>query len=161
MQALDVPVMAAQLNALAEVFDKKPVSEKASMVWFDTLKDFKTEKVCSILIAWPKTHTKFPSPADVFKVCNEAASSEMEAKAQRDNRQEVTWEKSPRAMEFMAKMKATLKKPKPDPIEHWKHTYATQPKGSIGYRYAEEALKKKNAFVVDREPGSDDEELAA
>ena len=161
MLRTDIPTMAKQLNLLAEVFDKKPITEGSALVWFDTLKDFKTEKVCSILIAWPKTHGKFPVPADVFKVCNEAFSSELEAKAQRENKAELEWVRSPRALGFLAQMKATLNKPKKDPLEHWKNVYRIKPKGSIGYLYAEKVLKARDALPKVREPGQDDEEIAA
>lgn len=161
MTRADIPTMAKQLNLLAEVFDKRPISEGAALVWFDTLKDFKTEKVCSLLIAWPKTHGKFPTPAEVFKVCNDAASSELESKAQRENRAELEWVKSPRAMEFLAQMKATLNKPKRTPIQHWLQVYETKPVGAIGHTYAAQVLKKLNKLPRVREPGQDDEEMAA
>ena len=145
MNRSDIPTMANQLNLLAEVFDKKPISEKAALVWFDTLKDFKTEKVCSFLIAWPKTHGKFPTPAEVFRVCSEAASSELEAKAQRENREEVTWAKSARGLEFLAKMKAALNKPSLDPIQHWRRVLEKEGACNLAKQYARECLEKKAA----------------
>jgi hypothetical protein len=144
MTKTDIPVMANQLNALAEVFDKKPISEKAALVWFDTLKDFKTEKVCSLLIAWPKTHGKFPTPAEVWKVCNEMASSELEAKAQRENREEVRWEKSERGLEFLKQMSALLKRPAVDPRTHWKRVLDSD-SCELSKQYARQALEKKAA----------------
>ena len=161
MLRTDIPTMAKQLNLLAEVFDKKPISEGAALVWFDTLKDFKTEKVCSLLIAWPKAHGKFPTPAEVFRVCNEAASSELEAKAQRENKAELEWVRSPRALEFLTRMKATLNKPKRSPLQHWLHVYATKPVGAIGHTYATQTLKKWDKLPETREAGQDDEEHVA
>lgn len=71
MLRTDGDLLGKQLNALAETFDKKPVSVKAMEVWFDTLKDFPTERVMDVLNYWARSHPKFPTPADVWKAVNE------------------------------------------------------------------------------------------
>jgi hypothetical protein len=152
MQSIDIPQLTKELNSLAEVFEKKPLSEKAAGVWFDTLKEFPTERVLGLLINWPKSHTKFPAPSELWKVCSELGSSEIERKAALD-KQPPAWERSAKGAEFLAKMKAMLNKPSRTPRQHWEHVYATQRPGDIGYEYAKKILKRE-----DREPGSDAEE---
>jgi hypothetical protein len=159
VQAFDAQILQRRLNELAEVFDKKPVGEKALTVWFGVLKEFPTEKVCSVLIGWPKTHGKFPTPAEVWKASNEVSISAREDTAKR------MIDEPPCAPEvakrFMAEVRKFLAKPSVSARDHWKRVLETQPKDSIGYRYAVEALKAKGVIVPQREPGQDDEEKRA
>jgi len=161
----DIPTMMNQLNALAEVFDKKPLGEKAAMVWFDTLNDFSTEKVLSVLIGWPKMHTKFPAPAEVRKVLNDITSTQIERESLARRREDpfISWPKNERTEQIIAGIRKMLKKPKRSPIEDWRHILATGPKGSIGYEFAVEALAKLDPppEKVERVPGEDDEREAA
>jgi hypothetical protein len=159
MNRVDIPAMASQLNLLAEVFDKKPISEKAALVWFDTLKEFPTDKVCSILIAWPKTHGKFPTPAEVWKASNEITITNREEVSRRRVDEPVCAPEV--AKRFMGEVRKFLAKPGLSPRQHWQRVLETKPKDSIGYRYAMEALKAKVGFPVEREPGQDDEERIA
>lgn len=71
MQRTDMQLLADRLNGLAETFDKRPVSVKALEVWFDTLKEFPTERVMDLLNHWAKGHGKFPTPAEVWKTVND------------------------------------------------------------------------------------------
>lgn len=109
MQSLDLPQFVKELNALAEVFDKKPVTGRASEVWFDTLKEFPVERVLGLLIAWPKTHNKFPAPAEIWKACSEVVAVDREKKARAEAMQNqsrtVGWHKSPAAEEALEKMR--------------------------------------------------------
>jgi hypothetical protein len=151
MQKFDADLLAKNLNQLADVFDRKHITAPALQAWFDTLRDFPTERVMSVLLGWPKTHGKFPTPADVWKVCGEIGSAEIERKAALDKRP-IEWERSPQGAKFLAKMKAIINKPGRTPQQQWEHVLATQKPGDIGYEYAKKALKR-----IDREPGSDDE----
>lgn len=81
MNKIDAQLLAQNLNGLAEVFDKKPVSGKALEVWFDTLREFPTERVMDKLIHWPKTHSKFPVPSEVWKELNETSIDRRESAA--------------------------------------------------------------------------------
>lgn len=160
MLPADSKIMQDRLNELAEVFDKKPVGEKAITVWFGVLREFPTERVCGVLIGWPKTHTKFPSPSEVWKAVNEIQINEREKRAAEENRDAgfqpgVGGEQ---AEKFIAQMRQILKRPKWTPKEHWLHVLDTQPEGSIGHRYAKETLMKMGATQAEREPGQDDEE---
>lgn len=165
MKKIDSDLLAAQLNALAEVFDKKPVSLKGVEVWYDTLKDFPTERVMSVLIGWPRTHGKFPTPAEVWKICTEHMISDNEKKAREDARLNARREAftpgvgGEQAEKFIAKMREILKRPKWTPMQHWQHVLETYAQDSIGHRYATEVLKKRGLLNV-REPGSDDEPQA-
>ena len=133
MNKIDAQTLAHNLNGLAEVFDKKPVSAKALEVWFDTLKEFQTEKVMDVLIHWPKAHPKFPTPADVWKVCNERSIDLREERARKERAENVRSDvASPEVAKlYLSKIRDILTKPKP--------------RRTIG----------------EREPGEDDEELAA
>jgi diketogulonate reductase-like aldo/keto reductase len=157
---IDLPVLAKQLNALAEVFDKKPVTPAALEVWFDTLREFPCEQVMTLLISWPQSHHKFPVPAEVWKSMNEWAIDRRERKALIERQQPAFHPGvgGAKAEEFIAKMRATLNNPAFSPLEHWQRVYDKQPAGSIGRKYAEEVLKKKGV-IEEREPGSDDEPL--
>lgn len=163
MQTYDAQVLASNLNALCEVFDKKPVPQQALKLWFDTLREFPTEMVMDALIGWPKFNNKFPTPADVWKVVNERASKERERKSAAEKKEEFHPGVGGReAQKFLAQMRDILKRPKWTPQQHWERLLATAPKGSIGYRYAKEVLEAKAArrASYEREPGQDDEEKA-
>ncbi len=161
MQAFDSKILLERLNELAEVFDKKPISEKGLTVWFGVLREFPTERVCGALIGWPKTHTKFPSPAEVWKTVNDISINDRERKAELENKQEFyPGVGGEQAEKFIAQMREVLKRPKWTPMQHWTRLLATAKPGSIGYEYATQVLKQKNALPVDREPGQDDEEKA-
>jgi hypothetical protein len=164
MLKVDLPTLAKQLNELAEVFDKKPVTPGALEVWFDTLREFPCEDVMALLIGWPKTHAKFPVPSEVWKTMNERAIDQREKKAAQEraeNRQQL-FIPTPKGEECLAKIKAMLKAPRLSPREHWHCVLANAAPGSIGERYAREALAKlEPQVVVEREPGQDDEEMRA
>jgi hypothetical protein len=152
MQSIDLPQLAKELNGLAEVFDKKPVTEKASKVWFDTLREFPTERVLGMLIGWPKSYGKFPTPAEVWKACNEVGIAERERKALLEKREAIEWERSPHGAKFLEQMRKIINRPARSPRQQWEHVLATQRPGSIGYEYAKKVLR-----VEDRETGEDDE----
>lgn len=159
MQTYDAPVLAANLNALCEVYDRKPIPQQALKVWFDALKEFPTELVMDCLIGWPKFNSKFPTPADVWKSVNERSSREREKKAATEKKEEFHPGVGGRqAQKFLEQMRQILKRPAFSPQQHWERVLATAPKGSIGHRYAEEVLKRRKKF--EREPGQDDEEKA-
>jgi hypothetical protein len=158
VQKYDATTLAQNLNCLAEVFEKKPVTAKALEVWFDTLKEFPTEKVMDTIIHWPKTHAKFPVPSEVWKSCNErsiVAREDKNAIEREENKAPV----STRGAEHIRRIMKMLAKPQCSPREFWEKRLATAPRGSIGHQYAREVLKKWNGGddVYEREPGQDDE----
>lgn len=164
MQKFDVQILAQNLHALTEVYEKKPVSAKALEVWFDTLKEFPTERIMGLLIHWPKQHTKFPTPAEVWRSCNETVIDEREAKAELERAENLRqpFIRSERGAEFLAQMKAILSRPKRRPVEHWRWVLENAPRDSIGEQYARQALAKLDPQSLrEREPRQDDEELAA
>jgi hypothetical protein len=157
----DTSILRDRLAELAEVFDKKPVGDKALRVWFDTLREFPCEDVMSMLLGWPKTRAKFPVPSEVWKAMNERGIDRREEKAARERAENHgrLFLPTPRGKEFLAKIKAMLKAPRLTPIQHWHRVLATAAPGSIGERYAREALAKlEPQAVVEREPGEDLEE---
>ena len=84
MQKLDAPQMAKILGSLAEAFDRKAIGTSGLEVWFDTLREFPTHAVFVLLQSWPKTHGKFPVPAEIWKILNDSATQERERKAKAD-----------------------------------------------------------------------------
>ena len=158
MQKVDLQTLANQLNALAEIFDKKPVSPKGLEVWFDTLRDFPTERVMSVLIGWAKSHTKYPSPAEVWKVVNEISIDLREEKV-RVEREQIEREykrmgATPQGSAIIKMMHEILAKPRRTPRQHWEYVLNLPNPPHLAAEYARAALKRE---VVEREPGSDDE----
>lgn len=161
MQPIDLKILSERLSELTEVFQAKTVSEKGLSVWFNVLREFPTEKVCGVLIGWPKSHSKMPAPNDVWKVVNEIMIGERERKAEQDRR---AAEFSPevagvQAKQFLKEIREKLNRPMLTPREHWERVLRTATPGSIGHYYASQALLKMGAVTVEREPGQDDEEL--
>lgn len=160
MQAYDMKTLGDRLSELAEVFDRKPISEKGLTVWFNLLRDFPTDKVCSILIAWPKTHIKFPTPAEVWKAVNEISIDEREKKAALEKREEFfPGVGGEQAKKFIAEIRKKLNQPAWTPMQHWQRLLETAKPGSIGHDYATRVLKQKGVLRK-REAGQDDEEQA-
>lgn len=159
MNKIDLQLLANQLNALAEVFDKKPVSPKGLEVWFDTLRDFPTERVISVLIGWPKTHTKYPSPAEVWKSVNEISIDLREEKVRQERTQiEREYQQmgaTPQGKAIIKGMYQILAKPKRTPRQHWAWVLNHPKAPHISKQYAKEAMKYWQP--KEREPGMDDE----
>lgn len=161
MLPTDFPTLRDRLGELAEVFERKAPTEKALRVWFDVLKEFPCERVAGVLIGWPKLHTKFPAPAEVWKVVNEASSFERERRAAEEAKAEPFYPGvgGRQAEAFIASIRKVINRPKWTPREHWERLLERSRPGSVSHRYAAEALKKLGARS--REPGQDDEEKAA
>lgn len=87
MQAIDRATLKEQLVSLADAFGSKPVTDKGVMVWLDTLKEFATHEVMSLLIEWPKYHGKVPVPHEVWRILNERSTDTLEEQAKRDKAQ--------------------------------------------------------------------------
>jgi hypothetical protein len=158
MQKFDIQPMAVQLNLLAEVYEKKPVTVRALEVWFDTLKEFPAEQVLGILIGWPKTHHKFPVPAEVWKACNEKSIDRRE-----DEALQMKMDRAPVTQTgklIVGRIREIMALPRRSPREHWEHVLSTHSNESIGHRFAREALRL-DVVVDEREPGCDDEPILA
>lgn len=160
MDKLSAPQFVAALNALAEVFDRKAISAKALEVWFETLKEFDTNRVLGLLNSWAKSHGKFPAPAELWKVLNEEASERRERTALAEKKSFAAGERQLGATEHgrrkMAEIRAILASPKPTPLQHW--TMVRQDPGApaIAQRFADRFFER--FAVPEREPGQDDEE---
>lgn len=143
----DLSELAKRLNLLGEMLDRhKPLSEGAVLGWFDTLKEFETGAVFGLLGAWQKTHTKFPAPADVWKVLNEGASKRREDVAEAEkkmfadglNRAMAT----PAGARSMKLIREILSRPKPSPREHWNRVMETEGLPPIAYKFAGDFLNR-------------------
>jgi hypothetical protein len=165
VQAHDSKILQERLSELSEVFQAKAVSDKGLSVWFNVLREFPTEKVCDILNGWPRSHSKMPTPNEVWKSVNEVCIVLREKKAEFERKAEPfnPGVGGARAKEFLEQMRETLNKPDWTPLEHWKKAYKTQKPGSIGYEYAKAVLTKKGILEgppAERVPGEDDEQKA-
>lgn len=161
MTPVDFGAVGTALNGLAEVYDRKNVSAKALEVWLDMLKEFEGNRILSLLHSWPKTHTKFPAPNEVWKALNDDAIGKREAVAQAEKKAFAEagrrMERSPEADARFKEALALLKTPKPTPEQHWRKVLNTPGLPAISYRYANEYLAR---FSPQREPGQDDEEIS-
>jgi hypothetical protein len=145
MQKLDGPALANELNSLAETFDRKAITPKALEVWFDTLREFPTESVLSLLHSWPKVHGKMPVPAEVWKVLNERS---MEEREQRTKAEKIQRERdyahlgaTEHGKRCLNMIYDKLLRPRPTPLEHWRKVMETPGLPQISYEYARIALE--------------------
>lgn len=81
MTASDIPMLAASLDALADTFDKRRPTKEAVKVWFDALRNQRTEFVMDALNAWAGKFSKMPFPADVLRDCSDREQRESSARA--------------------------------------------------------------------------------
>ncbi len=163
MQAFDSKVLGERLEELTEVFQAKPISAKGISVWFNVLREFPTEKVCGVLIGWPRSHSKMPAPNDVWKIVNEQMIFEREKKAQAERREDPLSHPAiggAQGKQFLIQIRKLIAGPELTPRAHWERVLANAKRGSIGYEYASQALIKMGAITREREPGEDDEEAA-
>ncbi len=159
MLKVHVEPLAEALNQMADAFDRKPLSEGATKVWFETLREFSIEMVVGFLKDWPKHHVKFTAPAELWKALNEVSIANRE-KASEDLRKQaqepVRFAKTDAGRRALTEIRKLVQKPKPSPRAHWEKVLATHRPQSIGHDYAKVALAGMS-FRSAREPGQDDE----
>jgi len=169
----DIPEMAKQLNRVADVYDRKPLTDGAVEAWFDTLKEFRTELVQSVLINVPKREGKWPTPHAVWKICNEAEIDRREAMRKSEDairEKEIEFlGATERGREIIDGIRKILRKPRLTPIQHWQRIIDAPlqvRQGDPGYpidskEMAREALSKLmgesggGQRIPSREPGED------
>ena len=168
MTKTDTPLLATQLNALAEVFDKRTQTPAAVQVWMDTLREFPTERVLGLLIAWPKSHGKFPTPNDAWKILNEQSIDNREQRAAEEKvRREYETGRmvsSEQGRKIIAGLMAGLSRARRSP-RYWAHKIIDRAAAGedviwIALAYAREALgldPKTGLPKAERVPGEDDE----
>ena len=170
----DVPALSAQLNALADVYDKRNLTPQAVQVWVDTVKEFPAFRVISLLIEWPKVNAKMPTPGDVWKKLNDRAIDDREAQQQTER---AMYENGAQAFVNNLQGRAitsrllqginTAKKDGKAWARRILVAYADKPESVnwLQLEYAREAMgldvRTGMAKGYEREPGQDDEELAA
>lgn len=124
MQRTDIDLLGRQLNALAEAFDKKPVTVKAMEIWFDALREFPTERVMDVLNHWAKSHARFPVPSEVWKIVNERMADVREERAIEEKKQFAAEErrgfKTPQGAKILREMWRLLGK---EPPKHDDRTF--------------------------------------
>ncbi len=120
---------------------------RAIEVWLDTLKEFEGNRILALLNSWPKTHTKFPAPSEVWKALNDDATHKREAVAQAEKKafaeggQRLV--RSAEADEDWRQMLELLKSPKPTPTQHWQKVIETPGLCNVAYRYADEFFERR------------------
>ena len=162
----DAAQLAESLNGLAEAFDRKPLTQKALEIWFGTLREFGAELIFGLLSTWPKQHSKFPVPAEIWTIATSIGTGDRERSAALErevNKRPLTFTvPTETGKRLGAALKAAVQHRKKSPIEHWTGLLARSKPGSIGHEYATQALaildRKRRK---DREPGEDMEEAAA
>lgn len=165
MEKSSLPDLARRLNDLAEIMDKKPLGEKAILGWFETLREFETGIVFGSLKGWQKTHARFPTPAEVWKACNEFSSELMEKQQVTDKialaRSYAQIKPTDEGRLKLSRILGVLAVPKPTPLQHWEKVLRTPDLPQISYDYAHAFIAKQAKPKVDRQPGQDDEERVA
>lgn len=84
MQSEDKSLLADKLNALQDVYGKPPITAKAFVIWWETLREFSHVDVFTILGYWAVNNSKPPLPNDVWKQCNEKRTDALENKARHE-----------------------------------------------------------------------------
>lgn len=144
MKSHDAAQLAIHLTRLAETYDRKPLTAEALKVWFDTLKEFNAELVLGLLGTWAKRNTKFPAPADVWKVVNDIAMADRErasADLRKEAQQPVKFAKTEEGQRALKHIRRLMKKPKPTPLEHWQRVLQTAQVGTLAHDFAGQALR--------------------
>lgn len=143
MLKTDVQPFAAALNELADALDHKHITEGANRIWFDILREFPCEMVCGLLRSWPKSHAKFPVPAEVWKVLNDMAIADRERASEdlrKEAQQPVKFAKTEEGQRALKHIRKLMKNPKPTPLEHWRRVLENQPVGTLAHDFANQAL---------------------
>lgn len=158
MLKTDAAGLAVALNGLADTFDKKHVTEEATVVWFETLRDFPNELVRGILRTWAKSHGKFPTPAEVWKIANDIQISEREQiarNARSDATQPVHFAKTDAGKRALAEIRKLVDHRRPSPIAHWEGVLKRFKPDTFSHDAATVALKTLHR--KQRRPGEDQE----
>ena len=165
----DFEVLCDRINAIATVFDRKPLTPQAVAVWYDTLKDFPAHHVMDCLIAWPRGHSKMPTPMDVWKDVSERGTRERSARSLRTEHAQggLTQDAETRARirKIIADTRAKLALPSPHP-RAWAQKILDrhregQPVSSYALRCALEVAGDLRGPLPEREPGCDDDMVPA
>lgn len=114
MHPNDAVTFKSRIAEVADALDRRPPTDGALKVWFDVLRDHPYSRVHSALTHWTRTSGKFPTPADIEKVCNEWVSKEIEERSAQQKAQErsefmqTMRSKSPEAQRFRAEIRKLL-----------------------------------------------------
>lgn len=186
MKREEIPVLAEQLNSLAEVYGNRQLSQAAIRVWVDTLKEFPLEKIMGLLIDWPKSNAKMPTPSQCWQTINEReietrerVNAEEKKRFEREMRE--GW-RTPEGARIATVIRGFLAKQKKRDPKQWARDIieAHESGGVLMFKHPEggsyprtgeqisplqlalarEALAGRKP-VIEREPGQDEEELFA
>lgn len=78
MQAADADAFNALLADVAECMGHRPISARATVHWFDALREHPFPRVRSVLKGWMVTRHKLPTIADICRECAELAAADRE-----------------------------------------------------------------------------------
>ena len=171
MHRSDAAQLADKINALAEVFARPALTQRALEIWYDTLREFQTEAVFDCLNSWPKKHARFPAPSEVWTSVNERAINTREATAKQDHETALStlpapaWPPSATAEAHIAHIRELVRTwGRRRPGIWWAHRIlerhaAGEYFAPISLRLANEAIAERrlpDTPVVERVPGEDD-----
>jgi hypothetical protein len=115
MTPSDAPLLLKQLNALADVYEKKHITTAALQIWMDVLRDLPTEHIMDSLNNWARYKGRFPAPSEVWNSVNERGIKQREAKNAHEreiNKQPYCFEeRSARTDAFVQKIKDLYQQP--------------------------------------------------
>ena len=81
MTKLEFADIAKRLQDLAEAYDRRPLGGGAVAAWWQTLESLPAHDVHVILDSWLRTASKFPAPADIYRMANERGIDRREENA--------------------------------------------------------------------------------
>lgn len=156
MNPTGIAIFAERLNALGEVYDKKPITKGALQVWVDTLREFPTERVLDVLNSWPRKRNKFPTPSEVWTMANEASIEEREKTAAHhrvQNRSEdLPAARSENARQYIERMRKLVANPKPLTrvrfVQHWREMLESEHSTHLQKMFAKEALQELRGVEI-------------
>ena len=70
MNSTDFKDLVPRLNALCEVYDRKPLTDAALKVWWEALEPVSAFGAHQVLGNWARTRSRFPLPGEVYEAAN-------------------------------------------------------------------------------------------
>jgi len=149
MNRVDFTTVLERLNALAEVYDRKAITQKAGDVWWQVLKSHVAADVLGVIDNWARTRAKWPTPADISSAAGEALSDRIEQNAAEDRRRErreiEQMGSTPHGREVLRLIRDFLAQPRDQ--DYHRHS-----KGVIEAYLADDCLYYVNPVTKERKP---------
>jgi len=175
MQATDADAFNALLADVAECMGHRPLSARASLVFFDALREHPFPRVRGVLKNWMVTRHKLPTVADICRECADLASADRERIAKAEgaafDRQPDYRGPSEVGRRAMREIRGLLRDGMRKPGKWWAHEIVQAherglPHPRTGTALSDMQVRFARAALGDlaslsRVPGEDDEAMAA